>query len=124
GRCPLEGMQGDNVCLVKIADSPLSDAERDRWKGEGCVWRAFFHFDQVRLRGPIPIMDRASTLDDDFTQIKRRPYEEVVNFIVADCDMAASLLPPSYINGPTEARTQLGRPTKSPALALQSRMLL
>ena len=119
-----EGMRKVNIFLERIDQTPMSDAERERWKGEAYFLRAFFHFFQVRLHGPIPIMDRAATLEDDFTAIKRRPYTEVVDFIVADCDRAASLLPPSYINGPTEDRTQLGRPTKSAALALKARMLL
>src|SRR5690606_30496103 len=74
--------------------------------------------------GPIPILDHAFALDEDFTLIKRQPYEDVVAFIVADCDRAASFLPPAYISGPTEDRTKLGRPTKSSAMALKSRMLL
>lgn len=119
-----EGMRKVNIFLENIDRTPMSESEKDRWKGEAYFLRAFFHFYQVRLHGPIPIMDRASTLDDDFTQIKRRPYTEVVDFIVADCDRAAAMLPPSYISGPTEDRTQLGRPTKSSALALKARMLL
>lgn len=119
-----EGMRKVNIFLENIDKTPMADSERDRWKGEAYFLRAFFHFYQVRLHGPIPIMDRASTLDDDFTQIKRRPYTEVVDFIIADCDRAAAMLPPSYISGPTEDRTQLGRPTKASALALKARMLL
>lgn len=119
-----EGMRKVNIFLERIDQTPMSEAEKNIWKGEAYFLRAFFHFFQVRIHGPIPIMDRASTLDDDFTAIKRRPYKEVVDFIVADCDRAASLLQPSYINGPTEDRTQLGRPTKSSALALKARMLL
>lgn len=119
-----EGMRKVNIFLERIDQTPMSEAEKNRWKGEAHFLRAFFHFFQVRLHGPIPIMDRAATLDDDFTAIKRRPYTEVVDFIVAECDRAASLLPPSYINGPTEDRTQLGRPTSASALALKARMLL
>ncbi|WP_262246422.1 RagB/SusD family nutrient uptake outer membrane protein [Parapedobacter soli] len=119
-----EGMRKVNIFLERIDQTPMSEAEKNIWKGEAYFLRAFFHFFQVRIHGPIPIMDRAATLDDDFAAIKRRPYKEVVDFIVADCDRAASLLLPSYISGATEDRTQLGRPTKSSALALKARMLL
>src|SRR5690606_17527687 len=119
-----EGMRKVNIFLERIDQIPMSEAEKNIWKGEAYFLRAFFHFFQARIHGPIPIMDRAATLDDDFAAIKRRPYKEVVDFIVADCDRAASLLLPSYISGATEDRTQLGRPTKSSALALKARMLL
>lgn len=119
-----EGMRKINLFLENIDKTPMSESDKNIWKGEAYFLRAFFHFFQVRLHGPIPIMDRSIVLSDNFSEIKRKPYQEVVDFIVADCDRAINLLPPSYIAGATQDLTKLGRPTRSSAAALKSRMLI
>ena len=119
-----EGMRKVNLFLENIDNTPMNESEKNIWKGEAYFLRAFFHFFQVRLHGPIPIMDRSILLSDDFAEIKRKPYQEVVDFIVADCNRALELLPPSYTSGSTQDLTKLGRPTRASAAALKSRMLI
>ena len=65
------------------------------------------------------IVPKAYVLKDDFT-IFRATLQESIDFVVSECDLAASLLPPTYASGGGD----IGRATKGAALALKSRMLL
>ncbi|GAA4780554.1 RagB/SusD family nutrient uptake outer membrane protein [Olivibacter ginsenosidimutans] len=113
-----EGLRKANIFLEQIPNTPMDEAAKQRWIGEATFLRAFFHFLLARTHGAIPIVDRAYTQDEDFGIIKQRPIDEVAQFIAAECDVAASLLPDRI------TKDQLGRPCKSSALALKSRVLL
>jgi hypothetical protein len=55
---------------------------------------------------------------DEGAKLSRNTYKECVDFIVAECDKAAGLLPPSF------SGSDNGRATSIAAMALKSRMLL
>ncbi|PST83121.1 RagB/SusD family nutrient uptake outer membrane protein [Pedobacter yulinensis] len=118
-----EGIRKANIFLKYIELTPLSTeftaVTRDRWIGEARFLRAFYHFQLMRIYGPVPIMDYAAGVADDFTQIKRRPMEECVAFVASECDRAASMLPMNVVEN-----RDLGRPTAAAALALKARLLL
>src|SRR5690606_17063011 len=86
-------------------------------KGEALFLRAFNYCNLARSYGGLPLLDKAAKLNDDFSTITRATFEETVNFIVADCDAAALLLP-------LKSEQELGRACKEAALALKARMLL
>jgi hypothetical protein len=65
-----------------------SEASKHRLLAEARVLRAYFYTDLVKLFGPVPIIDQVLPLDFDFSGLVRNPVQEVVNFIVADCDAA------------------------------------
>lgn len=118
------GIRKANIFIENIDQVPLSERltkeDRDHWKGEAIFLRAFYHFMQMRLYGPVPIMDYVVSMDDDYTQFRRDPIDKCVEFVVKDCDDAAALLPLKLENPSTGA----GRATKAAALALKSRVLL
>lgn len=118
-----EGIRKANIFLKYIELTPLDNTftqtDKDRWVGEALFLRAFYHFMLMRIYGPVPIMDYAASLDEDFHQIKRRPLEECVAFVVSQCDEAIQRLPMKVV----ESR-HLGRPTAASALALKARVLL
>lgn len=89
----------------------------DVLKGEALFLRAYFYTNLARTYGGLPIMSKANALNEDFKGIERASFEETVNFIVADCDAAAALLP-------LKSAQELGRACKEAALALKSRILL
>ncbi len=89
----------------------------DRLKGEVYFLRAFFYHQLVSMYGGVPIIKKVYELDDDF-EAARDSYEDCIDFIVADCDSAASLLPEENTDD------NLGRATKGAALALKSEVLL
>lgn len=93
-------------------------AEIKRWKYEVRYLRAFFYFELVKRYGGVPLLTEASSIKDDYSNIKRNTLDECIQFIKSECDSAASTLPLTY------AATDLGRATKGASLALKSRVLL
>lgn len=90
---------------------------QERLTGEVTFLRAYFYAELVNRYGGVPIIDKVFGLDDDM-MVPRNSYEECVNFIVAELDKAASILPAKYDDA------DLGRATKGAALTLKSRILL
>ena len=103
----------DNIDAVEGVTTEI----KDRMIGEVHFLRAFYYFDLMRHYGGVPIIDKALSLDDDFS-IPRNSKEEVVVFIVKDLDEAANLLPSTLDGG------LLGKANKGAALALKGRTLL
>lgn len=93
----------------------VTDAIKNRLKGEAYFLRAYFYQQLVRYYGGVPIIDVAYNLTDDFTK-DRGSFTDCVNFIVDDCDSAAVLLDGISMDK--------GRATKLAAQALKSRVLL
>ncbi|QNL50545.1 RagB/SusD family nutrient uptake outer membrane protein [Olivibacter sp. SDN3] len=113
-----EGIRKASIFLDNIHLTPMAEADKNIWIGEATFLRAFFHFWQMRAHGPIPIVDKAYTAEDDYSEIRRMPIEQCVAFVAAQCDAAAALLPATLTSD------KYGRPTKAAALALKARALL
>ena len=85
-----------NLFLENIEDVPFDDnAWKDRLKGEVHFLHAYFYHNLVRLYGGVPLVTKAYDLKDDFT-IFRATLQESIDFVVSECDLAASLLPATY----------------------------
>lgn len=113
-----EGIRKANLFLENIHKTPMDENDKKKWIGEAYFLRAFFHFMLFRVYGPIPVIDHSITGNDNYKQIVRKPVEEVVQFIVDDCERACPLLdikvtPDKY-----------GRITAAAVLALKARVLL
>lgn len=116
-----KGIRTANIFIENVDKCTAADAtEIRRWKGEAYFLRAFYHFLIFRCYGPIPILDHALDINEDMYSIVRSPADDVVAFIVADCDRAAELL----ADMDTWPTTDTGRATRISALALKSRALL
>jgi hypothetical protein len=117
----------DKIPLVLAGGESLSDVfteqERNEWKGEAYMLRAMFYLELIRTYGPVPILDHSLETDADFNAIRRSPVQDCIQFVVDDCNRAATLLPMRYTKGSDES-LKLGRFTKGAALALKSRILL
>ncbi|WP_047244898.1 RagB/SusD family nutrient uptake outer membrane protein [Maribacter thermophilus] len=86
-------------------------------KAEMKFLRANLYSKLIKFYGGVPIIETAVGLNDNF-DIPRNSYEECVQFIVAELDEAASVLPE------TRPDNEYGRATKLAALAVKSRTLL
>lgn len=86
-------------------------------KGEALFLRAFLYTHMARTYGGLPLLSESFQIDFDFSKVERSSFKETVDFIVADCDKAAELLP-------LKQNIDLGRATKEAALAIKSRILL
>ncbi len=78
--------------------------------------RAYFYHQLVRYYGGVPIVDKSFSLADTEFLSKRNTMKECIEFIVKDCDEAATAL-----NGLSLAA---GRATRPAAMALKSRILV
>ncbi|RYY37856.1 MAG: RagB/SusD family nutrient uptake outer membrane protein [Sphingobacteriaceae bacterium] len=118
-----EGIRKANIFIKYIDTTPLSkdftQQDKDRWIGEATYLRAFYHFWLMRIYGPVPIMDYAAGVADDFTKIRRQPLDKCITFVANECDKAINLMPMRV-----SSDRNLGRVTAAAAYALKARLLL
>lgn len=109
-------IRATNIALENLKTATFPDETLNRrLQGEAHFLRAYYYQQLLRFYGAVPIITRIYNLNEDYS-VARNTYEECVNFIVAECDSAASML-----KGQTLAK---GRATDVAALALKSRVLL
>lgn len=90
-----------------------------RYKAEARFLRAMFYFELFKRYGPVPITFKPLDVSTPSSaKLPRNSVDEVVEFIVGQCDTAAAKLPENYSDA------EKGRITKGAALALKSRTLL
>lgn len=92
-----------------------------RYKAEARFIRAMFYFEQFRRFGAIPLMTSATDIDlndPSLNNIERNSVDEVINFIVSECDAIVDAVPP------TQEPAQTGRVTQGAVLALKARTLI
>lgn len=109
-------IRGCNLALQNLETATFDDdVLKERLKGEAHYMRAYYYQQLLRYYGSIPIVDKVYGLNEDYT-IARATYEECVNFILSDCDLAIQQL-----TGKTLGK---GRATAIAAKSLKSRVLL
>src|SRR5690606_7522044 len=110
-----------NIFLANADRIPALTSEQGEGKprmiGEAHFLRAFFYGELFKRWGAIPISTEVLDINEDMN-IPRNSVDEVVTFIVDECNKASELLSPSY------TANHLGRATKGAALALKARTLL
>jgi hypothetical protein len=107
----------DKVPLnIKMADG---SSAKKAWRAEARFLRAFAYFELLKRYGGVPLMgDEVRQVNDDVA-LPRNSFEEVVNYIVSECDKTAD----SAWQDPIED-SRFGYVTKGAALALKARTLL
>src|SRR5690625_1744960 len=93
-----------------------------RYKAEARALRAIFHYNLVRIFGPVitfgdTYLDPDASLEE--VQIPRTPFDEVVEYVVNELDAAAVNLPESPPNG-----AYYGRMTRPFLMGIKSNLLL
>jgi len=106
-----------NTFLRRIDSTTFDTAWKQRMKGEAYFLRAYFYHNLLRMYGGVPLITKVYGLNEDY-KVARNTFKETVDFIVANADSAAALLPVSY------SADDVGRATKGAALALKARVLL
>ncbi|MDR0698569.1 MAG: RagB/SusD family nutrient uptake outer membrane protein [Tannerella sp.] len=112
-----------SLFLTNIGTAKVNDErERMRWIGEAHVLRAYYYSELLRWFGcGLPIIREPYSLNQDFSEVTRGSYYEVVRFIMEDCDAAlANSELPWRITTSNEAL----RVTKAMAEAIKARMIL
>ena len=108
-----------NLFLSKTANTSATDPEWNRLKGEAHFLRAYTYYLLVSIYGGVPIIKEPANITDDL-QVTRNTYEECINFIVEELDLAVPLLPLPGAQTPAK----IGRATVGAAMALKARVLL
>lgn len=119
---PYNRIRDINVFLrdIDTKGASLDQTFRERAKGQMYYLRAIQYFDLMRVYGGVPIVltvNEASSTDESI-KLPRATVTEVVNQIVSDLDMAATLLPGRWED------SDYGRFTKGAAMAQKARVLL
>lgn len=107
----------ENIDLVK----DMKTEEKEAWKSEVIFLKAYYHFLLFRQYGPIPIVDKnlPITAGVEEVRIKRRPVDEVIDYIVSTIDKSITNLPTRITSS-----NDLGRIDKVIAYSIKSRVLL
>ncbi len=117
-----KGIRKANIILSRIDANPeLTDSEMRDYKGLAYFLRAYFYYGLVRLYGPVPILpdepfDTDASVQE--TSFERSSYDDCVEYICENMEMAAQLLPRDR-----EIAYQF-MPTKGAAMAVIARMRL
>jgi starch-binding outer membrane protein, SusD/RagB family len=117
-----KGIRKANIILTRIGENnELTDSEIRDYKGLTYFLRAYFYYSLVRLYGPVPILpDTPFDTDESVenTSFERSSFDDCVEYICADLEKAANLLPRDR-----EITFQY-LPTKGAALAVMARLRL
>jgi hypothetical protein len=93
----------------------------ENYSYEARFLRSFFYFELIKRYKNVPLVTKVLT-PEEAQIVKQNTFNEVVNFIVSECDFIATKLPVTYATFSASAET--GRITKGAALALKARILL
>ncbi len=114
------GIRQANIFLTNIDVVPVVTITKQSWKAEARFIRAFMYFELLKRYGGVPLIgDRIFTLTDNL-ELPRNTFEEVVNYIVSECDIAKTDL----LGEASVTDGDLGRIPKGAAVALKCRTLL
>lgn len=105
-----------------IPQDPNYPQRRDRLRGEALLLRGYYYFELMRNWGGVPLLlDEKNPFDDPAgIYFKRNTIAEVTSSILADLKEAATLLPVTYAERPSN----WGRASKMIAMALEGRVRL
>ena len=120
-----------NMYLEKLDESDISDwkynpdyknwvAQMELFPYELRFLRAYFYFELFKTYGDVPLVTTTLT-NGQANNIKRTPVDQIVKFIVDECDAIAPYLPETY---QTEVFSEVGRATRVAVAALKARTLL
>jgi hypothetical protein len=78
------------ACITdpEVATYDFNETEKNGWIAEIRVARAYFYLQLIRRYGGVPLIDSPYEVDHDFTGDQRASFEDVADFILAECDAA------------------------------------
>ncbi len=87
---------------------------------EARLLKAYYLFELARRYGDIPVPDRMLTIEEA-NSIEKTPFNEVIDYIVSECDTCIMKLPATYVGMLDD---EYGRVTKGFAMAVKAKALL
>ncbi len=122
-----------NICLAKLEEGAPAEStpqQRDWLRGQALFYRAFWHYEFVRIWGTIPYVDTVIPSGSEYDYMERHwSYEKdgntyndcqaVFERVIDDMETAAELLPSVW----PDPIINWGRPTKVAALGYVAKAL-
>ena len=105
------------------ASSSISEEDKNKLLGQAYFFRAYVYYSMVKLYGGVPIIDHVQEpigSQKASLAVPRQTTKDCIDFICADLDKAASMLPTRWVNEGTD----YGRITSGLAQALKGYVLL
>ncbi len=115
----LDYLDNDKIPNTKTKPSDFEKLKKD-WRGQLYYLIGYYHFLLMQLYGPVPIIDELYDISStgEASYRARLPYDDCVDAVVGFFDKAYEYLPDVLL------QADYGRPTKSAALAMKSKLLL
>lgn len=107
-----------NQLLKNLPKAPINDFTKTQMRAEAHFLRAWYYSILLKHYGGIHLIGDSLYNYTDQIPATRNTYEETVNYILAECDLAAQDLPNA------QSGTNYGRASKGACLALKARVLL
>lgn len=118
----LDGVKGRTFDEYKWTDTYADEmAQFNNYAHEARFLRAFFYLQLIERYGDVPLIKTVLT-DTEANAVSPASYDEIVSYIVSECNEIIPLLPVTYV-GFTSAQ-ETGRATRGAAMALKARTLL
>jgi hypothetical protein len=116
---PYDLIRDINTLIDKLPTTPLSAEQKNRAMGEAKFMRAYAYFEMVKRYGGVPLVTTVQDVNaGEALFVKRNTEKELYDFVAAEADACAGLLPDTY------SGSDVGRISKYAALALKSRAML
>jgi hypothetical protein len=118
----LEEVKGRTFDEYKWTDTYVDEMTQfNNYPHEARFLRAFFYLQLIQRYGSVPLITTVLT-EDEANAVSPASYDDIVKYIVSECDAIIPLLPVSYVAFTSAKET--GRATKGAAMALKARTLL
>ncbi len=115
---PYANIRAVNQFLKHLPKIPFSASLKQRTEAEARFLRAWYYAMMLQHYGGVPLIGDTVFTASDKINVTRNSYSECVDYILSECDFAASVLPN------TQSGSLYGRVSKGACLALKSRVLL
>jgi hypothetical protein len=125
GKNLYRGISDCNIFLANIDRVPdLEQGERNRWRAEVEILKAYYHFYLIRMYGPVPVKDVNLSIQDgtEETHVYRNTLDECFSYVVNKID---SIIKLEYLPDVIQDKAQEeGRITETIARILKAKVLL
>lgn len=118
----LNEVKGHTFEDYKYTDTYADEMKQfNNYPHEARFLRAFFYLELIERYGNVPLITKVLS-EDEANAVSPSSYDDIIRYIVAECDEIIPLLPVTYVGFASAQET--GRATRGAAMALKARTLL
>jgi hypothetical protein len=87
-----------NIQDPQISSFEINEDEKLGWIATTRVLRAYCYLQLIKRYGGVPVMDTPYEVDHDFSKDRRATFEECVDYILSECDLALATPEPQSMS--------------------------